>query len=159
MGFSLTNHPFPGFSITEMCLGTRHTTLLPFPCPGRFAVQTHLFSWGQIKVKDLVQKARGLKKETERFHMVFSLIFLVELVTFGWFLCVCWEWSIAIYIYMLNLAVQGTTGVGYWTARFWIIARSWTLFNISICSRWWFQTFFIFAPTRGNDPIWEIFFK
>ena len=26
-------------------------------------------------------------------------------------------------------------------------------------SRWWFQTFFIFTLTRGNDPIWLIFFK
>ena len=26
-------------------------------------------------------------------------------------------------------------------------------------SRWWFQIFFIFHPTWGNDPIWLIFFK
>ena len=26
-------------------------------------------------------------------------------------------------------------------------------------SRWWFQFFFIFTPTWGNDPIWLIFFK
>ena len=26
-------------------------------------------------------------------------------------------------------------------------------------SRWWFQSFFIFTPTWGNDPIWLIFFK
>ena len=26
-------------------------------------------------------------------------------------------------------------------------------------SSWWFQTFFIFTPIRGNDPIWLIFFK
>ena len=25
--------------------------------------------------------------------------------------------------------------------------------------RWWFQTFFIFIPTWGDDPIWLIFFK
>ena len=25
-------------------------------------------------------------------------------------------------------------------------------------SRWWFQSFFIFIPTWGNDPIWPIFF-
>ena len=24
---------------------------------------------------------------------------------------------------------------------------------------WWFQIFFIFIPTWGNDPIWLIFFK
>ena len=24
---------------------------------------------------------------------------------------------------------------------------------------WWFQIFFIFTPTQGNDPIWPIFFK
>ena len=26
-------------------------------------------------------------------------------------------------------------------------------------TRWWFQTFFIFTPTWGNDPIWLIFFR
>ena len=26
-------------------------------------------------------------------------------------------------------------------------------------TRWWFQTFFIFIPTWGNDPIWLIFLK
>ena len=26
-------------------------------------------------------------------------------------------------------------------------------------ARWWFQIFFIFIPTCGNDPIWLIFFK
>ena len=26
-------------------------------------------------------------------------------------------------------------------------------------SRWWFQLFFIFTPTWGNDPVWLIFFK
>ena len=26
-------------------------------------------------------------------------------------------------------------------------------------SRWWFQIFFMFIPTWGNDPIWLIFFK
>ena len=32
---------------------------------------------------------------------------------------------------------------------------------VSICSisSWWFQTFFIFTPTCGNDPIWLIFFR
>ena len=25
--------------------------------------------------------------------------------------------------------------------------------------RWWFQIFFMFTPTWGNDPIWPIFFK
>ncbi len=28
-----------------------------------------------------------------------------------------------------------------------------------IMAGWWFQTFFIFTPTWGNDPIWLIFFK
>ena len=28
-----------------------------------------------------------------------------------------------------------------------------------VISRWWFQLFFIFTPTWGNDPIWLIFFK
>ena len=26
-------------------------------------------------------------------------------------------------------------------------------------TRWWFQIFFIFTPTWGNDPIWLLFFK
>ncbi len=26
-------------------------------------------------------------------------------------------------------------------------------------ARWWFQIFFIFTPTWGNDPIWLIFLK
>ena len=26
-------------------------------------------------------------------------------------------------------------------------------------SGWWFQIFFIFTPTWGNDPIWLIFFR
>ena len=26
-------------------------------------------------------------------------------------------------------------------------------------SRWWFQIFFMFTPTWGNDPIWRIFFR
>ena len=26
-------------------------------------------------------------------------------------------------------------------------------------TRWWFLIFFIFTPTRGNDPIWLIFFR
>ena len=28
-----------------------------------------------------------------------------------------------------------------------------------IIPRWWFQIFFIFTPTWGNDPIWLVFFK
>ena len=28
-----------------------------------------------------------------------------------------------------------------------------------VMTRWWFQTFFIFTPTLGNDPIWPIFFQ
>ena len=26
-------------------------------------------------------------------------------------------------------------------------------------TKWWFQTFFMFTPTWGNDPIWLIFFR
>ena len=26
-------------------------------------------------------------------------------------------------------------------------------------TRWWFQIFYIFTPTWGNEPIWLIFFK
>ena len=28
-----------------------------------------------------------------------------------------------------------------------------------ICSRWWFQIFFLFIPTQGRFPFWLIFFK
>ena len=28
-----------------------------------------------------------------------------------------------------------------------------------IIPRWWFQIFFIFTPTWGNDPIWLIYFS
>ena len=31
--------------------------------------------------------------------------------------------------------------------------------NINVTSGWWFQTFFIFTPTWGNDPFWLIFFR
>ena len=31
--------------------------------------------------------------------------------------------------------------------------------SIPSITRWWFQIFFIFTPTWGNDPIWLIFFK
>ena len=33
-------------------------------------------------------------------------------------------------------------------------------FRLGVCvSRWWFQIFFLFIPTWGNDPIWLMFFK
>ena len=38
--------------------------------------------------------------------------------------------------------------------RFYYVPKIWEQ-----SSRWWFQTFFIFTPTWGNDPIWLIFFK
>ena len=28
-----------------------------------------------------------------------------------------------------------------------------------VVTRWWFQIFFIFIPTWGNNPVWLIFFK
>ena len=31
--------------------------------------------------------------------------------------------------------------------------------NTPMTTRWWFQIFFIFTPTWGNDPIWLIFFR
>ena len=31
--------------------------------------------------------------------------------------------------------------------------------GIVYSSRWWFQIFFVFTPTRGNDPIWLMFFR
>ena len=30
---------------------------------------------------------------------------------------------------------------------------------VNIITRWWFQIFYIFTATWGNDPIWLIFFK
>ena len=30
---------------------------------------------------------------------------------------------------------------------------------VSYFSRWWFETFFIFTPTWGNDPIWRAYFS
>ena len=46
----------------------------------------------------------------------------------------------------------------------WMITDGWKpVFYFKICSPslsgWWFQTFSIFTPTWGNDPIWLIFFK
>ena len=36
----------------------------------------------------------------------------------------------------------------------------WVEMRVAITlARCWFQTFFIFTPTWGNDPIWLIFFK
>ena len=35
----------------------------------------------------------------------------------------------------------------------------WTEIRDEREARWWFQIFFIFNPTWGNDPIWLIFFK
>ncbi len=42
-----------------------------------------------------------------------------------------------------------------------IVFRVWgvTFLIGKSCSSWWFQIFFIFTPTCGNDPIWLIFFK
>ena len=34
----------------------------------------------------------------------------------------------------------------------------WTLLTQK-CTRWWFQRFFIFIPTWGNDPIWRAYFS
>ena len=43
--------------------------------------------------------------------------------------------------------------VGLGTSEVWKIPI--LVFN----TRWWFQTFFMFNPTWGNDPNWLIFFK
>ena len=46
-----------------------------------------------------------------------------------------------------------------------LLLVSWTVKHEIIClsegilTRWWFQIFFIFTRTWGNDPIWLIFFK
>ena len=44
----------------------------------------------------------------------------------------------------------------------WFILASYLTFSESMAksiARWWFQTFFIFTPTWGYDPIWLIFVK
>jgi len=33
------------------------------------------------------------------------------------------------------------------------------LFQETYISRWWFQIFYMFTPTWGNDPIWLMFFR
>ena len=61
--------------------------------------------------------------------------------------------------------------VGHWRVALLALPRRWWrwyswLWNLGennrwamTKSRWWFQTFFIFTLTCGNDPIWQIFFK
>ena len=44
------------------------------------------------------------------------------------------------------------------TSNFLIFFSSFQI-ETSALSRWWFQLFFIFTPSGGNDPIWLIFFK
>ena len=34
-----------------------------------------------------------------------------------------------------------------------------TKISLVTLSRWWFQAFFVFTPTWGNDPIWLIFLQ
>ena len=37
--------------------------------------------------------------------------------------------------------------------------KKWEKDNDWSNSRWWFQIFFIFTPTRGDDPIWRVYFS
>ena len=53
-----------------------------------------------------------------------------------------------------------------WKKRFpaWKMAQLFVDSLVFVCcvkriTRWWLQTFFIFIPTWGNDPIWLIFFR
>lgn len=103
LGFpAIVMFSFPGFSITEMCPKTDIQPSCEPEVRDAPPFKTHLFWWGQIKVKDLVQKAGGLKKETERFHMVFSVLFFC-FCWIGDFWMICSEWSIAISIYIYIL--------------------------------------------------------
>ena len=51
----------------------------------------------------------------------------------------------------------------YFFQTYWFLVEVWRIgaifwFKYQYCSNWWFQIFFIFTPTFGNDPIWLIFF-
>ena len=41
----------------------------------------------------------------------------------------------------------------------WLKPAMWFLHLLQMLTGWWFQTFFMFTHTWGNDPIWLIFFK
>ena len=45
---------------------------------------------------------------------------------------------------------------GWWRAS---ILGVFGRYESNTFSRWWFQIFFIFTPSWGNDPIWLIFFR
>ena len=58
----------------------------------------------------------------------------------------------------LNKIRVNPRGTKNTTAR-WIEAVETPIKLFDTDSRWWFEMFFIFTPTWGNDPIWLIFFK
>ena len=43
--------------------------------------------------------------------------------------------------------------------RNWFPDSNHGVFFLALSARWWFQIFFMFTSTWGNDPIWPIFFK
>ena len=77
----------------------------------------------------------------------------------------------------ISLCVQKPVGNAFFLDKKFAIKRTWIgnrnqkvfaseirapLVSISFLpssSGWWFQTFFIFTPTWGSDPIWLLFFK
>ena len=51
--------------------------------------------------------------------------------------------------------------MGIWTKKDLILCKMFpniVYIYIYIYTGWWFQIFFIFTPTWGNDPIWQFFF-
>ena len=57
--------------------------------------------------------------------------------------------TIYIYIYIISVRSINTRTVGNLE-----IMKFWKLSS----AKWWFQIFFIFTPTWGNDPIWRAYF-
>ena len=80
-------------------------------------------------------------------------------------------------VYMLYLKLKKNSFYGWFVLRklgggvipwalqgnHWKNAAAWfhkkKQHSLHTFSGWWFQIFFIFTPTWGNDPIWLIFFK
>ena len=61
--------------------------------------------------------------------------------------------------FSLRCIVRSSRNRNFWglkILRLFLFVLSFVSSNIT---RWWFQIFFIFIPTWGNDPIWLIFFQ
>ena len=56
--------------------------------------------------------------------------------------------------YFILLILSTSSGVN----MVWNILKS-PLFNLYANTSWWFQRIFIFTPTWGNDPIWQILLR